>query len=159
MKMDPVELTPLQEHELSQLVEGWNETLRAAGAGSAELALGLVIRMGFLPVLGVVLVLFLFKVINVILAIVLLVIVSLVLVGISMLISERARLKAMEQVYHSRVEPEIAQFTHKHGIPRQQVETFMHPLLPVQAPLKTFLSTAMPNLGKANIDGGNQEEE
>jgi hypothetical protein len=142
--MEPYHAAPAIEAELRQLVESWNETLRAAGAGSAELALGLVIRLGFLPVLGIAIILLVFKVVNVILAFVFFVIISLVLLGVSTLVSERARRNAMQQVYHSQVEPEITQFMLRHGLHRDQFDALVRPLLFAAGALVNFLAMAKP---------------
>ena len=96
--MDYSDLTPEQAEELSQLAENLDETLRAAGAESAEVALSLIVRLGFLPALGVILLLLLFKIVNIILAIVIMIFISFVLLGFSVLISEQARKNAMQQV-------------------------------------------------------------
>ncbi len=155
--MDHLDLKP--EQELPRLVEDLNEKLRATGAGSAELALGLLIRLGFLPVLVIVLLLFLFKVINIILGFVILVIVSLVLLGVSMLISERARQNAMQQVYRSEVETAIDQFTHESSMTRHQFDTLAYSLLPANAPLLHFLSPATGVLLEPTREDENQEKE
>src|SRR3972149_11142707 len=118
--MDYSDLTPEQAEELSQLAENLDETLRAAGAESAEVALSLIVRLGFLPALGVILLLLLFKIVNIILAIVIMIFISFVLLGFSVLISEQARKNAMQQVYRRSVETEIAKFLGRHGVSRRQ---------------------------------------
>lgn len=159
MRMGFSELTPEQAEELSKLAENLDETLRAAGAESAELALGVIVRLGFLPALGLVLLLFLFKVVNIILAFVVLIIISLVLLGISMLISERARWNTMQRVYRSRVETEIAQFMVKHGVSRQQFDSLVSLLLPARAPLANFLSSAAEDLAVTAKEKNKREKE
>jgi len=138
--MDYSDLTPEQAEELSQLAENLDETLRAAGAESAEVALSLIVRLGFLPALGVILLLLLFKIVNIILAIVIMIFISFVLLGFSVLISEQARKNAMQQVYRRSVETEIAKFLGRHGVSRRQFDDRVSSLLPTGAPLANFLS-------------------
>ena len=155
--MDSSEASPEQAQEFNQIVQAWNEKLRLTGADSAELALGLLVRMGFLPGLGIVLLLFIFKVVNVILAFVLAVIIGLVLLGVSMLVSERARWNAMQQVYHSQVVVEIAQYARAQRLNRRQLNALAEPALPAGAPLAFFLSSAVDNQSGPIPEGENQE--
>lgn len=156
--MNQLDLNADSKEDLNQQIAELNEKLRAAGASSAELALGLVIRLGFLPMLGVVLLLMLFKVINIILGFVVFIIISLVLLGISMLISERARLNAMKQLYILSIENEIDQFLHDYGMTRQQFDIVVTGLLPANAPLNHFLSPDAGEVLQPTHDGEMQEE-
>jgi hypothetical protein len=126
--------------DIGSLADRLNETLRLAGAGSAEQAFGLGCSIGLLPLLIVVGVLFVFKVVNLILAFILLIMGFLVIVGVSMLIAQRARTNGLLKTYQASVKPEITQYIAQNRLTRARFDTQVSQLLPQDAPLQAFLT-------------------
>jgi len=137
--MEPDLLETEQTQDFNYLLESLNEKLRAAGAGSAEIAFGMGFGMGMLPALIIIGLLFVFKLINLILAFILIVMALLALVGVGMLIALQARRNAMQRVYQATVEPEVDRYLAQTGLTRERFDLLASQHLPADAPLQTFL--------------------
>lgn len=127
-------------HTFGGLVASLDEKLRAAGAGSAEIAFGMGFGIGIIPVLAIIALLLILKVINLILAFILAAMALLALVGVGMLLAVQARRNAMRRVYQVEVEPEILRYLARTGLSRQKFDLLASQRLPPDAPLQTFLN-------------------
>ena len=137
-------LTEEVSQEIVWRAEGWNDQLRAQGAGGAEQAFGLGCGLGFLPIVIIIALLWIFGVITLIPAAVLIVMALLALASIATLLANIARESAARRVYKVNVEPEILQFLSNKHISRQLFDDTASQSLPADAPLQAFLSPLPP---------------
>lgn len=141
--MDLTSLTQEETQELLSLVETLNEKMRSSGASGSELAFGLGCGIGLIPVIGVTLLLLIFRLVSLVPAMLILVVGLLGLASISALLASLARSNAHKRVYRELASPEIDRFLNQHPISRQTFDNLAYRSLPVDAPLRDFLSPVL----------------
>lgn len=137
-------LSAQQQDEIAVLADELNERLVQGGSSYAERAFGLTCGLGFMPALALLVILFAFRIINVILAFTLFIILILGLTGLANLLAYTARLNAVRRSYAEQAEPEIALYLSRSGVSRVQFDTCAYASLAEGAPLRAYLSPALP---------------
>jgi hypothetical protein len=124
---------------VKQLIESSSQALADASASAAESAFGIGCSLGALLGGSVLLVAFLLGMRHWTSLAILTLVAALVSVGVSTMLSGRARNATLRSTYERQVRPQIERFRKEHGLSEAEFAALARPLIPENAPLRAYL--------------------